>query len=108
MPGGRAHPAGAISLDRLDDSIGARQVTEADEHLVQHHLVVDLRAAGDQQIGDAAGVGAGLVDKVRNAVPAEFLEGCPDREATRPARRLGVTSPSTWSVPPEPVKYAAT
>src|SRR3546814_9564949 len=42
LPGGAAAPAGAVVLDRGDDTLRSRIVPEGHNHLVQHHLVEDL------------------------------------------------------------------
>ena len=89
-PGGAAHPAGAVALDGGDDAIGPLVVTEADQHLVEHHLVGDGDPVqGAQALGEAPGQLAAALDEQGHAPTAQLGQRGPGREPPGPPGRLG-------------------
>ena len=72
------------------DRVGASRVAEADEHLVEHDVVVrSSTPPASEPVGHPAGQGAATVDEVGHAVRPELAQRGPHREAPCPPRRLG-------------------
>src|SRR3546814_15907017 len=87
LPGGAAAPAGAVVLDRGDDTLRSRIVPEGHNHLVQHHLVEDLGPPGPQQSGDLPRLAAVAADEVRTAARrggTECVRTCRSRRSPYP------------------------
>ena len=77
-----------ISSVRLGPVVVA-SVAEADQHLVEHHVVGDRGAALGEPLGHPAGEQAAPLDEVGDAGAAELAQRRPDGEAASAPRGVG-------------------
>ncbi len=89
LPFGFAAPADAFCLDAAHYRQGLFRGAEADEDLIEYHIVQHGVAGGAEGVGEAAGVAAGTFDERGHAGAALGADGGPEFDAAGAAGHFG-------------------
>ena len=99
LPFGFAAPADAFCLDAAHYRQGLFRGAEADEDLIEHHIVQHGVAGGAEGVGEAAGVAAGTFDERGHAGAALGADGGPEFDAAGAPDRWSARGPSWFLLP---------